>query len=71
MNQINPKKLLRSKWTAVNCQNKEKHFIVTEVELDEEGVVELCIIEPIVTKRARSIDWMVLKDPKQWLHGWK
>ncbi|WP_254657684.1 TIGR02450 family Trp-rich protein [Vibrio breoganii] len=34
-------------------------------------MVEVCIIEPIVTKRARSIDWMVLKDPKEWLHGWK
>ena len=30
-NQINPKKLRLSKWTAVNPQEKEKHFLVTKV----------------------------------------
>ena len=32
MNALNPKKLLNSKWTSVNPVNKEKHFLVTEVE---------------------------------------
>ena len=35
MNKINPKKLLNSKWTAVKPTNKEKHFLVTEIEFDE------------------------------------
>jgi len=39
VNRINPKKLLNSKWTAVNPTKKEKHFLITEVEFDEEGVV--------------------------------
>lgn len=34
MHQINPKKLLHSKWTAVKPENKEKHFMVTEMEFD-------------------------------------
>jgi hypothetical protein len=35
MNKINPKKLLKSKWTAVTAVNKEKHFIISEIEFDE------------------------------------
>lgn len=42
MNKINPKKLLHSKWTAVSPVNKEKHFLVTEMEFDEAGQVLLC-----------------------------
>ncbi|HCH4279606.1 TPA: TIGR02450 family Trp-rich protein [Vibrio parahaemolyticus] len=39
MNKIHPKKLLHSKWTATSPKNKEKHFVVTEMELDEDGNV--------------------------------
>ena len=28
---LNPRKLLDSKWTAVNPRNKEKHFLVTGI----------------------------------------
>jgi tryptophan-rich hypothetical protein len=34
MNKINPEKLLKSKWTAAQPKNREKHFMVTEVGLD-------------------------------------
>ena len=71
MNKINPRKLLNSKWTAVKPENKEKHFMVIEVEFDEEGVVILCCIEAVMTKRAFEIDWTTLKDPSCWLYGWK
>lgn len=71
MHQINPKKLLNSKWTAVRPQNKEKHFIVSEVEFDEEGAVLICRIEAVLTKRATSIDWQELKNSCQWQQGWK
>jgi hypothetical protein len=30
-NALSPKKLLHSKWTAVEPRNKEKHFLVTKV----------------------------------------
>lgn len=39
MNQINPRKLLLSKWTAATPLNREKHFLVTELFKDEEGTV--------------------------------
>ena len=71
MNNINPKKLLNSKWTAVMPKNKEKHFLVTDIEFDEEGMVVSCEIEAVLTKRALPIQWQELKDPTQWLHGWQ
>jgi len=71
MHIINPKKLLNSKWTAVRPQNKEKHFIVCDIEFDEEGVVIRCCIEAIMSKRNIAIQWQDLKDSSQWLQGWK
>ena len=70
MNQVNPKKLLNSKWTAVTPCNKEKHFIIIQVEYDEEGLVIECIIQAVMTKRDRSIEWRGLKDTKHWQQGW-
>ncbi len=70
-NKINPKKLLQSKWTAVKPTKKEKHFLVTEMEFDEEGNVERCLIEAIFSQREEAIDWQVLKDQSKWLQGWK
>lgn len=71
MNQINPKKLLNSKWTAVKPAAKEKHFIVSDVEFNEDNVLVACSIEPVMSKRLIAIDWHDLKDDTQWLHGWK
>ena len=71
MNKINPKKLLNSKWTAVQPKNKEKHFLITEVEFDEEGRVIHCLIEAVMSKNAYSINWQDLKDTSLWKLGWK
>lgn len=71
MNKINPKKLLHSKWTAVTPTNKEKHFLVTEIEFDEEGSVVSCVIEAVISKRSIPIIWHDLKDNNIWVHGWK
>ncbi|MGE6432829.1 TIGR02450 family Trp-rich protein [Shewanella baltica] len=71
MNKINPKKLLNSKWTAVKPTNKEKHFLVTEIEFDEEGVVISCSIEAVMSKRVIPINWHDLKDEGLWQQGWK
>lgn len=68
---LTPHKLLNSKWTAVKPQSKEKHFIITSVEFDEEGRVTECIIEAVMTKQERDINWRDLKDPAQWKMGWK
>ncbi|WP_417545383.1 TIGR02450 family Trp-rich protein [Marinobacter sp.] len=71
MNTINPRKLLHSKWTAVNPTNKEKHFLVTELEFDEEGKVAHCLIEAVISNRSEPIEWAELKDRNIWLQGWK
>jgi tryptophan-rich hypothetical protein len=71
MNKINPKKLLNSKWTAVEPVKKEKHFLITELELDERGDVVHCLIEAIISKRSVPIDWNELKNSDNWLQGWK
>ena len=71
MNKINPKKLLNSKWTAVQPKKKEKHFLITEVEFDEEGRVIHCLIEAVMSKNAYSINWQDLKDTSLWKLGWK
>ena len=71
MNKINPTKLLNSKWTAVMPTKKEKHFIVSEIEFNEEGIVVSCCIEAVLSKRSIEINWNDLKDENSWLHGWK
>jgi len=71
VNRINPKKLLYSKWTAVAPVNREKHFMITDVEVDEEGQVIGCEIEAVLSRRQMQIDWSELKDDARWLQGWK
>ncbi len=71
VNRINPRKLLNSKWTAVNPARKEKHFLVTEIEFDEDGTVVHCLIEAVISNRAEPIDWKELQNRDNWLQGWK
>ena len=70
-NPINPRKLMNSKWTAVKPARKEKHFIVTEIEFDDEGAVTACMIELVRSKRIVPIQWQELKNQDQWIQGWK
>ncbi|MFZ2290581.1 MAG: TIGR02450 family Trp-rich protein [Halopseudomonas yangmingensis] len=71
MNKLNPAKLANSKWTALKPVNREKHFLVTEVEYDEEGVVQSCTLEAVISRREYPIDWTELKDSAVWGQGWK
>ncbi|MEZ8826016.1 TIGR02450 family Trp-rich protein [Vibrio amylolyticus] len=71
MNRINPAKLFNSKWTAIKPLNREKHFLISEVSFDEEGLVTSCTIEAILSKNEYLIDWHELKDANQWAQGWK
>lgn len=71
MPNINPKKLLYSKWTAVRPVNKEKHFMVTELQLNAEGAVVQCVLEAVLTKRQAAIDWQELKNTEKWQQGWQ
>lgn len=68
---LNPNKLKLSKWTAVSPQNREKHFLVTELVRDEEGVVQGCVLEAVLTKREQVLPWKLLKDSSCWQQGWR
>lgn len=71
LNKISPKKLLKSKWTAMEPLNKEKHFLIVDVDYDEDGAVISCLIEAIMSKRTIQIYWRDLKDTELWVQGWK
>jgi len=71
MIRINPRKLLLSKWTAAHPQNREKHFLVTELIRDEEGTVLEVELQAVLTQRSERLDWQMLKDSEHWLLGWK
>ena len=71
MNRINSTKLFHSKWTAVAPMNREKHFLVSEVDFAEDGSVISCQLEAILSKNLYSIDWRELKNSEKWAQGWK
>jgi tryptophan-rich hypothetical protein len=78
LNNLNPKKLLNTKWTAqaktkaqMQLRKLEKHFAVTKVVYDEDKRVLDCKIEAVITRRIFSIEWRCLKDESMWLQGWK
>lgn len=70
MNRINPSKLLLSKWTAAHPQNREKHFLVTELLRDDEGTVLKVELQAVLTNRSEWYDWQVLKNSDSWKLGW-
>ena len=70
-NHINPKKLVSSKWTATKPLNKAKHFLVTEVELNDNGQAINCLLEAVVSRQAISVQWRELKNREYWMQGWK
>ena len=70
-NGINPSKLKLSKWTAVHPQNREKHFLVTQLVRDEQGRVIACLLEAVLSRREIELDWHDLEDAEKWLMGWK
>ncbi len=71
MRRLNPNKLLLSKWTAARPQNREKHFLVSELLCDEEGIVLQIELQAVLTRRCEQIDWRQLQDEQNWLMGWK
>ncbi|PWV79762.1 TIGR02450 family Trp-rich protein [Halomonas sp. A11-A] len=70
MNTINPEKLHHSKWTAAKPRNKEKHFLVTALERDEEENVVAVVLEAVYTRRETTLPWQALKDDATWRMGW-
>lgn len=71
MNRFNPKKLLNSKWTAAQPENKELHFIVIESIRDEYETITGCVIEAVMTKNGYQLTLEELINTEKWLMGWK
>ena len=71
MNLFSPKKLLNSKWTKVKPLNNERHFIVTDIKFNESGEVIECIIDAVISKKSKYIDYTEFKNDKIWIQGWK
>ena len=69
-NKFNKKKLLLSKWTAVDPKGKEKHFMVSSLLEDENGKVFACVLEAVLTTNEYQIDTDELKDASRWRMGW-
>jgi tryptophan-rich hypothetical protein len=71
-NALSPRKLLHTKWTAVEPRNREKHFLVTKViEPEPPGSPVVSVeIEAVHSKRARVIEWRELTDAARWRRGW-
>lgn len=71
MNPVNPKKLQNSKWTAVRPDNREKHYLVTEVLRDVAGYPNQCVLEAVYSRREITLSWRDLADSNRWQVGWQ
>jgi len=70
MNRINPYKLLMSKWTAVQPEQNEKHFIVTKLIRADNETITGCVLEAVINKNTYEMDWHKLEDSQYWKTGW-
>ena len=71
-NQINPQKLLLSKWTTLEPRDKEKHFLVTKVIDPEQPkhLIEFVQVEAVLTRRSITMRREDLTDATKWVQGW-
>ena len=71
--QLQPAKLLHSKWTAAVPVSREKHFIVTALITPEapSTCVDAITMEAVLTGRSFTLQWRELNDAGQWLQGWR
>jgi len=72
MNPLNPKKLLLTKWTAVQPVAKQKHFLVSQVIQPDlpTDPIESVEIEAVFSKAKQVISWRDLQNDEAWRQGW-
>ena len=72
MNKLSPKKMLLTKWTAVQPSRKEKHFLVTKVIEPEPPAapLEWVELEAVFSKFKYRVAWRDLKNSDLWRQGW-
>ena len=76
MTVIQPKKLLLSKWTAVEVVARQKHFLVTrliypEGQEDKQTLPARVEIEAVYSGARQEIAWQDLQNERRWMRGWK
>lgn len=69
---LSPKKLLKTKWTAVRPVNKEKHFLVIAVvePVPPEAPVVDIDLQAVHSGRVQRMAWRTLTDAAVWKRGW-
>ena len=72
MNPLNPKKLLLSKWTAVQPLRKDKHFLVTKVVEPEVAgdKTQWVDMEAVFSRSTQRLAWRDLQNDEVWKQGW-
>ena len=72
MNPLNPKKLLLSKWTALQPLHKDKHFLIVEIiePLDDSNKIEWVDVEAVFSRSIQQISWRELQNEDVWKQGW-
>ena len=72
MNPLHSKKLLLTKWTAVQPVDKNKHFLLSKVMQPEPPAlaIEWVELEAVYSKAVTRLDWRELRDPARWRQGW-
>ncbi len=75
MNQVQPKKLLLTKWTAVQPIAKNKHFLVSKIIKPEspeqlDSAIEWIELEAVFSKTVTRMRWQELRDTNLWKQGW-
>jgi tryptophan-rich hypothetical protein len=72
MNPIQPKKLLLSKWTAVQPVAKDKHLLVSKIIIPDspDMAIEWIELEAVFSKTITRMRWQDLRDTAMWKQGW-
>ena len=69
---VDSRKLLYSKWTAIEPRDREKHFVVNRIfQIDTSGSTSVNVeLEAVLSKRVRSLPLNELFDTTRWTQGW-
>jgi tryptophan-rich hypothetical protein len=71
-NFVHAKKLVGTKWTAVEPRAREKHFLVVSVvePVTPDAPTEFVDLEAVYSGRVQRLRWIDLRDSVHWRQGW-